>query len=219
MLMLYPDIPRWVEARAAQLTGHALPIGDAISASEDDAVWIIGEPDDAHIREAVATSGGDVIAGMEHAERLAALLPGWTRERIVVHSLIDRGRLPDPGQDVHFLDPGTITSLDIDDELRDELTEGATDSQIAAMFVNDAPVAFSYAGAETETLWDISVDTVPDHRRRGYAGRCVARMIEHMAPLEPVWQAVESNPASWRLAAKLGFEPVDELVLFVAPSD
>jgi RimJ/RimL family protein N-acetyltransferase len=31
---------------------------------------------------------------------------------------------------------------------------------------------------------------------------------------QPVWQAVEENPASWRLAQKLGFVPVDELALF-----
>jgi hypothetical protein len=31
---------------------------------------------------------------------------------------------------------------------------------------------------------------------------------------QPVWQAVEENPASWRLAQKLGFVPVDDLALF-----
>jgi RimJ/RimL family protein N-acetyltransferase len=31
---------------------------------------------------------------------------------------------------------------------------------------------------------------------------------------EPVWAAEETNPASLRLAAKLGFVPADELMLF-----
>jgi len=31
---------------------------------------------------------------------------------------------------------------------------------------------------------------------------------------QPVWGAMQSNAASLRLAAKLGFAPVDELVVF-----
>jgi hypothetical protein len=34
---------------------------------------------------------------------------------------------------------------------------------------------------------------------------------------QPVWGAVEENPASWRLARKLGFAPVDEIALFDPP--
>jgi RimJ/RimL family protein N-acetyltransferase len=34
-----------------------------------------------------------------------------------------------------------------------------------------------------------------------------------------VWAAIDQNPASWRLAEKLGFAAVDELVLFVLPAD
>jgi RimJ/RimL family protein N-acetyltransferase len=30
----------------------------------------------------------------------------------------------------------------------------------------------------------------------------------------PVWGSLEENPASWRLARKLGFVVVDEIVLF-----
>jgi predicted GNAT family acetyltransferase len=36
---------------------------------------------------------------------------------------------------------------------------------------------------------------------------------------QPVWQSEEDNPASWRLAQKLGFVPVDELALFVPPEE
>jgi hypothetical protein len=41
-------------------------------------------------------------------------------------------------------------------------------------------------------------------------------MIRHMARQgkQPVWAALEENPASWRLAWKLGFAVVDELALF-----
>jgi RimJ/RimL family protein N-acetyltransferase len=34
---------------------------------------------------------------------------------------------------------------------------------------------------------------------------------------QPVWAAEEDHPASWRLAQKLGFVPVDVLALFKSP--
>jgi hypothetical protein len=43
---------------------------------------------------------------------------------------------------------------------------------------------------------------IEDFRRRGLA---------------PVWGAVESNIPSMKLAAKLGFTPVDRLVVFEQP--
>ena len=93
---------------------------------------------------------------------------------------------------------------------------GAEQSLIAAAFVNRQPVSFCYAGAMTESLWDVSIDTLPGYRRRGYAALCVTYLIYHMLAKgrHPVWQALEDNPASWRLARKLGFVPVDELALF-----
>lgn len=44
-------------------------------------------------------------------------------------------------------------------------------------------------------------------------------MIRYMQTLgkQPVWGADIDNPASWRLAQKLGFEVVDTLVLLEAP--
>ena len=99
---------------------------------------------------------------------------------------------------------------------KEELEEGPRLGLIAATFVDRQPVSFCYAGAITETWWDIAVDTLPAHRRRGYAALCVAFMIRHMRAggKHPVWQAVEDNPASWMLARKLGFDAIDELALF-----
>jgi hypothetical protein len=45
-------------------------------------------------------------------------------------------------------------------------------------------------------------------------------MIRHMETegKQPVWGAVEENPASCLLAQKIGFAPVDEIALFEPPS-
>jgi RimJ/RimL family protein N-acetyltransferase len=162
-------------------------------------------------------SRGEVITPIEHKERLAPLLPGYNFSRIFVHALPDTTRLPDSSRAaVGFLPPAVLDTLKIDVELLRELKDGAKESPIAVAYVQDTPVAFCYAGAVTETLWDISIDTLPAFRRKGYAGLCAAFMIRYMAKRDkrPVWQAVEQNPASWKLAEKLGFVRVDELALF-----
>jgi hypothetical protein len=121
-----------------------------------------------------------VIAPHEQAEWLAEILPGWTRAAIIVHHLPDTQRLSEvsPGA-VGFLDPAVITQLVIEDDLKEELNSGAEQSLIAATFVEQQPVSFCYAGSVTEALWDISIDTVPDQRRKA-AALCVAYMIQYM---------------------------------------
>ncbi len=101
-------------------------------------------------------------------------------------------------------------------ELKEELVEAAKYSPVAATCVERLPVSFCYAGSQTESLWDISIDTLAGHRNRGYAALCVAFLIEHFRRqgLAPVWGALESNVPSMKLAAKLGFTPVDQLVVF-----
>lgn len=62
----------------------------------------------------------------------------------------------------------------------------------------------------------LSIDTLPQHQRKGFAALTAAAIIRHMwaQNKQPVWQAEEENPPSWRLAQKHGFVPVDYLVLF-----
>jgi GNAT superfamily N-acetyltransferase len=185
-------------------------------------VFIIGKPENAAVRAAIrdCKPGCEVIAPPEASAWLQELLPGWQRERILVHTLSDAQHLPAiPAGAVRFLDPGVLSRLALPDYLREELVSGAQWSPTAAAFIDEQPVSFCYSGAETEAYWDVAIDTLPEHRRRGYAVQCAAFMIEHMRAQgkQPVWQAVEGNPASWKLAQKLGFAAVDELVLFTSP--
>jgi RimJ/RimL family protein N-acetyltransferase len=220
-----PDVPRWVEARAL-LRGVGLREEPELSFVALDmealgGVFVVGTPGDEAIRDAAARSaGGSLVAPLEQAARIARLLPEWTATRATLHLLGDAPRLPDvtPGQ-VRFLDAAELGRMDVPAALAEELAIGAEDSPIAAAFVDGRPVSFCYAGAITETLWDISIDTLPDHRRRGWAALCVAHLIHHMRALgkQPVWGSDVANPASWRLARKLGFVAVDEVALFEPP--
>ncbi len=222
-----PDLPRWVEARALLLGGPCEVFGLqegpepslVVRDPDTNSVFVIGTPAVTAIHAAVQKNvrGGEVIAPSEQTAWLTDVLPEWTRMRIIVHRLADPHRLPEPSVEaVGFLDPATLRQLPIAAELRRELESGAEQSLIAATFVDLQPVSFCYAGSVTESLRDIAIDTLPEHRRKGYAAWCVAHMIRHMQAQgkHPVWQAAEDNPASWRLAQKLGFVPVDELVLF-----
>jgi len=222
-----PDLPRWVEVRAL-LLGEPCEIFGlkeepelSLVVRESNTVFVIGRPEAAAVQVASQKNvRGEVIAPLEQAHWLADALPGWTYKRIIVHTLRDPDRLPeDSGDAVGFLDPAWLSQLPIEDELKREIEDRAEESLIAATFVEQQPVAFCYAGAITESLWDISIDTPPEHRRKGYAALCVAHMIRYMQTQgkHPVWQAFEDNPASWRLAQKLGFVPVDELALFMRP--
>jgi GNAT superfamily N-acetyltransferase len=179
-------------------------------------VFVIGTPPTQAVQAALAHSR-EVIAPLEHSDWLAEILPEWSRTRIIVHSLPGLQSLPiNSTGEVRFLEPHTLPHLSIPEELRQELRIGAESSLIAAVFVKDRPVSFCYAGSRTEALWDVSIDTLAEYQRKGYAGMCATYMIRYMRTQgkQPVWQAVEENPASWRLAQKLGFVPVDELDLF-----
>jgi GNAT superfamily N-acetyltransferase len=225
-----PDIPRWVEARSLLLSGDGEVFGLdetselalAVRDPSTGSVFVVGHPSQAAVRDAVSgiMHDGCLVAAPELAPWLVEVLPGWTGTRAILHLLREPARLPAVTADVALLDPDTIDRLPISRQLRRELHIGAEDSPIAAAFVNGQPVSFCYAGSVTESLWDVSIDTLPDHRRRGHAGRCAAYMIRHMETdgRQPVWGAVEENPASWLLAQKIGFAPVDEIALFEPPS-
>jgi RimJ/RimL family protein N-acetyltransferase len=227
-----PDVPRWVEARDLLRGGRCEILGlheePELSFVVRDTgplgeIIVVGAPaDDAILAAATRSTGGSLAAPLNQAERIARLLPAWDATRAVLHLLGDAPRLPEvaPGQ-VRFLEPGELARLDLPGELAEELADTAQGSPIAAALAGGRPVAFCYAGAITETLWDISIDTLPEHRRRGYAALCVTHLIHHMHARgkQPVWASVIGNPASWMLARKLGFVPVDEIALFDPPED
>lgn len=104
---------------------------------------------------------------------------------------------------------------DLPTNLLEELERALKYSKIAAKFVDGKPVSFCYSGAETEMLWDISIDTLPDYRRNGYARETVSFMINYMAGTgkSPVYGCTDSNRASLELAKSLGFEPIDKVFL------
>lgn len=225
--------------------GLSFVVRDSVSGS----LSVVGRPEAVAIREAVDASRGSkepLQCLEEDADHVAPRLPGWQREAAVLHLLANSASLPEflvggPGGMIAtpYVDPDVVPEnrlLDdivmrfistaelagatgIPDELRRELTIAVLRGRLAATFVNGVPASFCYAGATSEALWDVSIDTLEPFRRQGYAGLCVAYVIDQMnrERKRPVWGAAESNQPSLRLASKLGFRPVDRITVFWRP--
>ena len=221
-----PDLPRWVEARDILLLEEGRIFGLSrhpglsfvLCDPDGECAFVVGRPDATAV-VAVMHDGAvtEAIAAAESGDWLSGMLTGWKRSRIIVHTLPHYDRLPDtPAGSVGFLDLEAVPRLDVPPDLLDELRRGAEHSPIAAAFETGRPVSFCYGGAQTELFWDVAIDTLEAYQRRGYARLVAAHMIRYMRDRgkAPVWQALDDNPASWRLARALGFVEVDELVLF-----
>ena len=223
---LLPDEPRWVEVRGMLLSGMGRPVGAVVTSpvafvalhADGDQAVVVGRPERELIQKA-ATFARELLAVPENADWVAAALPGWQQEAATISTAATLDR-------VRAVPPGAVRQLTIEElvgipdrhaELRDELlVKARSGTPVFAAFAGEQPAAFCYAGSVTEQWWDLSIDTLEPFRRQGYAAQCVAHVIQHMGARGkmPVWGAMASNIPSARLAAKLGFTPVDIVVVF-----
>jgi hypothetical protein len=92
-------------------------------------------------------------------------------------------------------------------DLCEEISGARRRKTVHAAFADTIPVCFAYAGWVTETLADISIDTLAAYRCRGLAAATVTALIDELvvSGKTPVWGATEDNTPSLRLADKLGF--------------
>jgi hypothetical protein len=218
-----PDLPRLVETRAILLSGACEVLGDTahgdyVVRSVDTALAaVVGRPSTGALREMAARGGVlEILCAEEAAAATVAALPGWRADPATIHVLgrTDPPRAFAPGRDVRLVGPDEPVSLThLPAELRRELQAARHRSPFAIAFAGGRGVSFAYAPWQTETLFDVSIDTVASHRGRGRGAAAARLLIEHMRARgrQPVWGAMEGNIASLRLAARLGFVPVDRL--------
>lgn len=194
---------------------------------------VVGRPRPAAIRDVLASLVGDVnvLAQMEDADYVARALDGWRRQRAIVHVL--PGVMPWESQaDPHvrvFTRRTAPRFNHVPETIRRELldalkgrtvsrfvpghlpeTHGSVSEQtvpMAAVWADGRPVSFCYPVWQTETWWDVSIETLPAYRRQGLGARAARTLIRHMRGTgrAPVWGALETNSASRALAARLGF--------------
>lgn len=224
LLAKLPDVPRWCETRAALIEGDCELFGAGsdcvVRIDPHRLLSVIGKPLPAELGRARAGLEGawTLICAAEEGERWAELLPGWTLELAVLHEL---GRMPTvaapsiPARIERVTAPSPRLLDHLPQPLRREIGVVAGRYPLFVAWVEGRAVAFCYAGSTTESLWDISIETLAGYQRAGLAAACAVRAVRYMKRLgrRPVWGAVESNVPSLRLAAKLGFYPVDRLAV------
>lgn len=186
----------------------------------------IGRPPAAVVAEAIEDRHApwSLVAEAGEAAYLSAICPGWRFERARVARRRHGAALPrlvPEGVTLRLLEPADRDAIAgiPDDEVRDELERVFGHVVSAAAFVGGRPVSFCSGYPETETRYDLAIDTLEGYRRRGLARATAAFLIRHMATRgkQPVWGALESNTASIRLAESIGFEWVGELAVGEAP--
>ncbi|MBL8228827.1 MAG: GNAT family N-acetyltransferase [Bryobacterales bacterium] len=178
---------------------------------------IIGVPAMEHIRrmENACTGETVLLTSAQTAEELGQALSSWRCEIAILHTLSDFSRLPS-SDDIRLLTPPDIHALEIDSDLKAEFADAAAFSPLSVAYAGSEPASFCYASWQTESLWDVSIDTLPEYQRQGHASRNAAWMIRFQrdAGRMPVWGAVESNIASINCARKLGFVEADRICVF-----
>jgi len=227
LLSAIPDTPRHVEARSCLIAGtadllywHEQPFDYALINRNTGTLFVHGAP------EAEIISGWakgvkpemELVGDEAHAEALKAELSGWDYYPAILFRLADPVDAPDEGETA-WLSLKDIRTVKMPEVVREEILVGAVTGRVACSLENGRPVSFCYAGAVTETLFDIAIDTLSGFRRKGHARRAAALMISEMTGrgLAPVWGAVEGNIASIKVAKALGFEPVDSCNVFALP--
>lgn len=243
-----PDEARWVDLRGLLLSGRcrAWAVGDPAEGGEGlvarsydhPFVSVRGEPSAALAAAVTAALAGggeapEVLAAPELGGWLGEILPGRDCGGVIFHRLpqpvpASAAAEPVPGFEIVRLAPDARPPApglgDLPPALRSEIATYL--AQVRPLYAarlagGSRLVSFCAAPLVTETLWDVSVETVDGFRRRGLAGACFTALASWMARergLQPVWGAHADNPASLALAARLGFAPVAELVVLRPPA-
>jgi len=227
---LLPDTAAYVDTRGLLLSRPCEVFGDdpgtgdfVVRGRDSELICVAGKPPAAAIRQAIKKSGPmvTVLSNLDNADFVASVLPDWQKNTAILHEL-KHASLIESRLDFHvdFISPEQIGSIEVDaPDLAGELEREFAFTPIAATFVAGKPVSFCFPTFETESLWDVSIETLAAFRRRGYAAACFNFIQKHMQKegKRPIWGAEIDNKASLRLARKLGFVAVDEVVLFTIP--
>jgi hypothetical protein len=188
------------------VVGH--PAHDVIATTVEDA---------SDMTLVIAQSGNAGYVGQALlACRASSAGDPWIPERAILHRLVvPTASVAEDDAGVRLLRPED--PLDhLPSSLRVEIDHARQTAPVGVATVDARAVSYCYPCWTTESLWDVSIDTLEDYRRLGLAARVARFMIALMQRQgrEPVWGAMESNVASLALARTLGFSPVDEIVVF-----
>jgi hypothetical protein len=187
------------------------PTGGVVVGADGFTIGIVARPDPEVFDEArpLFAPDAEALVAPEDLDHGRALIPNGRPRRAILH-------LPEtPITDIPERE-AVIVEVDADflASLPPDLAGEVEGSYLAAYHEDDGLVV-SVCGAAsiTERWWDVGIDTLEGHRRRGHARDCYLTLARHLASRGqvPVWGAYDDNQPSLALAKSLGFSPVDEL--------
>ncbi len=220
-----PDNQLWLDTRGSLLSRSCELFGltkesFVIRRFDTPLICVIGKPAISAIQEAVSKSVAEVevLTYRESVAHVGSALSDWREEAAIIHEFTNpHGMNEKIDERVRLANENELFWLEDEfPELAKELLEALPFSAITTFFIENKPVSFCYSTCESESLWDVSIETLPGYQRKGFAECCARFMIQHMFEKgkQPSWGALKSNTASLNLAKKLGFVPVAELYLF-----
>lgn len=82
-----------------------------------------------------------------------------------------------------------------------------------SLLYRDALASTAYSSFIHENKFELGIETIPQFRGKGYAEYVCTALIDYCIKndYEPVWACRLENTGSYKLALKLGFEPVVEI--------
>jgi RimJ/RimL family protein N-acetyltransferase len=85
--------------------------------------------------------------------------------------------------------------------------------------MENQPVSMAYSAYITHNQLELGIETSENHRGKGLALHTCSALIDYCLKYqyEPVWSCRFENAGSYRLAQKLGFEPVLTLPYYRLP--
>ena len=192
---------------------------------------------------ACATQGEvNVLCAEDTEETVGAALPSWIRRGVRLFAL--PGVMPwehdHDDSDVAIFTRANMPPLEhLPESLRREIVDAleghpsarfvpgklpeqspadaSTDAGAGRRGLDGRPTGrFCYPVLQTETLWDVSVETLEGFRGRQLAARAARAMVRYMrgSSKAPVWGALANNAASLSVARQLGFEEAGRLMVF-----
>jgi hypothetical protein len=227
-----PDLPRWVAPRGLLLERRCdILLGPEGKRGAGYLVLEHGGPEAFAVHRPVASlvtqldqlgsPAERILVPIESAEPWRALLPGWSEQAAVVHVHPAPASLPKPAHPTRFLTLADVAALDqLPAGLASDLQRALARGPVAAAFDGERPVAFCSAAYQTESWFDVSIDTLEEYRRKGFATAAAGHLIHHLLAQgkKPVWGALDADTASISMAKKYGFRAVDRMMVFGAPS-
>ncbi len=206
-----PDSPATVEfrhmAEAAELATFRSGGGLLVANADGRMVGAMGPVLADDVQTLLRQWPGDCDLVVDEAA-YEELRGGYPFERAMIQTL--DGPWQRPESCIDGLTIRTLTASDsldhVPNELREELNYARPRTRVLAGFVDGVPVSFAYVVASAVHA-DMSIDTLVEYCQRGIATAVAAAMVDEVVSSgkTPVWGAVESNQASLRLAARLGF--------------